>query len=112
VPSAQRASSVWGLFTSTCSDYRLSTPQTGAHPQEEFEMKKNLIAASVFVFGLVLGGASAYASSPTQGANVPRITEEMAACISACRSSVSDFIERNTLGAGGRSGLKVFMPTI
>jgi hypothetical protein len=28
------------------------------------------------------------------------------------RSSVSDFIERNTLGAGGRSGLKVFMPTI
>ncbi|MCY1082751.1 LysM peptidoglycan-binding domain-containing protein [Archangium lansingense] len=28
------------------------------------------------------------------------------------RSSVSDFIERNTLGAGGRSGFKVFMPTI
>jgi LysM repeat protein len=28
------------------------------------------------------------------------------------RSSVSDFIERNTLGAGGRSGLKVFMPII
>jgi hypothetical protein len=28
------------------------------------------------------------------------------------RSSVSDFIERNTLGAGGRSGLKIFMPTI
>jgi LysM repeat protein len=26
------------------------------------------------------------------------------------RSSVSDFIERNTLGAGGRSGLKIFMP--
>lgn len=26
------------------------------------------------------------------------------------RSSYSDFIERNTLGAGGRSGLKVFMP--
>ena len=28
------------------------------------------------------------------------------------RSSVSDFIERNTLGAGGRTGFKVFMPTI
>ena len=28
------------------------------------------------------------------------------------RSSVSDFIERNTLGAGGRSGLKIFMPTM
>ncbi len=26
------------------------------------------------------------------------------------RSSYSDFVERNTLGAGGRSGLKVFMP--
>ncbi len=28
------------------------------------------------------------------------------------RSSVSDFIERNTLGAGGRSGLKIFVPTM
>jgi murein DD-endopeptidase MepM/ murein hydrolase activator NlpD len=28
------------------------------------------------------------------------------------RSSVSDFIERNTLGAGGRTGLKIFMPTV
>ncbi len=28
------------------------------------------------------------------------------------RGSVSDFIERNTLGAGGRSGLKIFMPTV
>jgi LysM repeat protein len=28
------------------------------------------------------------------------------------RSSVSDFIERNTLGAGGRSGLKIFVPTV
>ena len=28
------------------------------------------------------------------------------------RSSVSDFIERNTLGAGGRTGLKIFMPTM
>jgi hypothetical protein len=28
------------------------------------------------------------------------------------RSSVSDFIERNTLGAGGRTGLKIFRPTI
>jgi len=26
------------------------------------------------------------------------------------RSSISDFIERNTLGAGGRSGFKVFQP--
>ncbi|MCU0697777.1 MAG: LysM peptidoglycan-binding domain-containing protein [Myxococcaceae bacterium] len=26
------------------------------------------------------------------------------------RSSFSDFIERNTLGAGGRSGLKIFAP--
>jgi peptidoglycan hydrolase-like protein with peptidoglycan-binding domain len=28
------------------------------------------------------------------------------------RSSVSDFIERNTLAAGGRSGLKIFRPTL
>jgi LysM repeat protein len=28
------------------------------------------------------------------------------------RSSVSDFIESNTLGAGGRSGLKIFRPTL
>lgn len=28
------------------------------------------------------------------------------------RSSVSDFIERNTLAAGGRSGLKIFVPTM
>ena len=28
------------------------------------------------------------------------------------KSSVSDFVERNTLGAGGRSGFKVFMPVI
>ena len=26
------------------------------------------------------------------------------------RSSASDFVERNTLGAGGRSGLRIFMP--
>jgi hypothetical protein len=26
------------------------------------------------------------------------------------RSSTSDFIEQNTLGAGGRSGLKIFVP--
>ncbi|MET0404809.1 MAG: CHAP domain-containing protein, partial [Cystobacter sp.] len=28
------------------------------------------------------------------------------------RSSVSDFIERNTLGATGRSGLKIFRPIL
>ncbi|WP_224362314.1 LysM peptidoglycan-binding domain-containing protein [Hyalangium versicolor] len=28
------------------------------------------------------------------------------------KGSVSDFIERNTLGAGGRSGLKIFIPTM
>lgn len=28
------------------------------------------------------------------------------------RSSVSDFIERNTLGARGRTGLKIFIPTM
>jgi len=28
------------------------------------------------------------------------------------KSSVSDFVESNTLGAGGRSGFKVFMPVI
>jgi hypothetical protein len=28
------------------------------------------------------------------------------------RSSVSDFIESNTLGAGGRTGLKIFRPTM
>ncbi|WP_414641401.1 hypothetical protein [Archangium sp.] len=28
------------------------------------------------------------------------------------RSTVSDFIESNTLNAGGRSGLKIFRPTL
>jgi hypothetical protein len=50
-------------------------------------MKKNVIAASVFVFGLVLGGASAFASSPTAGGTAPSITPEMAACISACQEA-------------------------
>lgn len=48
-------------------------------------MKKNLIAASVFVFGLFLGGASAFASSP--GGSGTHITPEMAACISSCEAN-------------------------
>jgi hypothetical protein len=28
------------------------------------------------------------------------------------RAPVSEFIQSNTLGAGGRSGLKIFMPTM
>jgi hypothetical protein len=51
-------------------------------------MKKNLIAASVFVLGLFLGGASAYASSANAGGSSPQqITPEMAACISACQAA-------------------------
>lgn len=50
-------------------------------------MKKNLVAASVFVFGLFLGGASAYASSSNAGGPSTNITPEMAACISACEAA-------------------------
>jgi hypothetical protein len=50
-------------------------------------MKKKLIAASVFLFGLGIGGAAAAASSITSGTgSTPGITEEMAACVYACES--------------------------
>ncbi|WP_120647160.1 hypothetical protein [Corallococcus llansteffanensis] len=47
-------------------------------------MKRKLITATVFLFGLALGGASASASSPTMDAPVPAITQEMARCVYAC----------------------------
>ena len=50
-------------------------------------MKKKLIVASVFLFGLGLGGASARASSGPPGGEVPSITPEMAQCISACQAA-------------------------
>ncbi|MCY1043028.1 hypothetical protein OV208_17035 [Corallococcus sp. bb12-1] len=50
-------------------------------------MKMKLITASVFMFGLIVGGTSATASSPSKDAPVPGITQEMARCISACTSN-------------------------
>lgn len=49
-------------------------------------MKKNLIAATVFLFGLGLGGASAFASSKTPEAGPTNITEQMAQCIANCQA--------------------------
>ncbi|GMU03990.1 hypothetical protein [Corallococcus caeni] len=54
-------------------------------------MKRKLLTASVFLFGLVLGGASASASSPSKDAPVPSITPEMAACIADCQSGGQTF---------------------
>ncbi|RKH22505.1 hypothetical protein D7Y13_31495 [Corallococcus praedator] len=45
-----------------------------------------MITASVFMFGLLVGGASATASSPAKDAPVPGITEEMARCVYECTS--------------------------
>jgi hypothetical protein len=48
-------------------------------------MKKKLITASVFLFGLGLGGAAAAASS--MGSGPQGITEEMARCVSDCTAN-------------------------
>lgn len=48
-------------------------------------MKKKLITATVFVFGVVLGGVAG-ASGVTPSSTAPSITPEMAACISACQA--------------------------
>ncbi|WP_146209691.1 hypothetical protein [Vitiosangium sp. GDMCC 1.1324] len=53
-------------------------------------MKKNLLAASVFLFGLGLGGAAAASSGGTPGGSPPSITPEMAACIYACEQAGGD----------------------
>lgn len=51
-------------------------------------MKKKLLTASVFVFGLMLGGASASASSlDSAGPGPSQITPEMAQCIADCQAS-------------------------
>jgi hypothetical protein len=51
-------------------------------------MKKNLLTASVFVFGLILGGASASASNLGPSSPGPlNITEEMARCIRYCQAA-------------------------
>jgi hypothetical protein len=48
-------------------------------------MKSKLIAAGVFLVGLGLGGAAAAATRSTPEADVPSITEEMAACVYECK---------------------------
>jgi hypothetical protein len=50
-------------------------------------MKRKMIVASIFLFGLGLGGASARASGVTPGTDVPSITPEMAQCVSACEAA-------------------------
>ncbi|WP_224250155.1 hypothetical protein [Hyalangium gracile] len=47
-------------------------------------MKSKLIAASVFLMGLGIGGAAAAASRGAPEAEAPRITEEMARCVYQC----------------------------
>ncbi|MBN8228597.1 hypothetical protein JYK02_13880 [Corallococcus macrosporus] len=54
-------------------------------------MKRKLLTTSVFLFGLVLGGASASASSPSKDAPVPSITPEMSACLAACQNDGQTF---------------------
>ena len=49
-------------------------------------MKRKLITTTVFLFGLAMGGATASASSPAKGAPGQGITEEMAACVYACKA--------------------------
>lgn len=49
-------------------------------------MKKNLIAVSVFVFGLVVG-ATASASGVNAGGPSTSITPEMAQCVSDCQAA-------------------------
>ncbi|MFP2907586.1 hypothetical protein ACLESD_21560 [Pyxidicoccus sp. 3LFB2] len=50
-------------------------------------MKTKLIAASVFLFGLGLGGGAARASSMAAESGPSGITEEMARCVSDCKAN-------------------------
>lgn len=54
-------------------------------------MKKKLIAASVFVFGLGLGSASAgtFSSNPATGPS--SISPEQAQCISECQAAGGEY---------------------
>jgi hypothetical protein len=49
-------------------------------------MKKKLITATVFVFGVVLGGVAG-ASGITPSSTAPSITPEMAQCIHDCQAA-------------------------
>ncbi|CAM3746881.1 hypothetical protein COSO111634_24610 [Corallococcus soli] len=62
-------------------------PTPRAHFQRMPKMKRKLLTATVFMFGLALGGTSAIASSPSPEATVPGITQEMARCVYECQSN-------------------------
>ncbi len=74
-------------------------------PRDKFKQVNMSLEEALKIPGLVL----TWESTPSR---LGSIYGHTAITTGDGRSSVSDFIERNTLGAGGRSGLKIFMPTI
>jgi LysM repeat protein len=74
-------------------------------PRDKFKQVNMSLADALKIPGLVLTWEKTSTAAGSKYGHTAITTGDG-------RSSVSDFIERNTLGAGGRSGLKIFMPTI
>jgi LysM repeat protein len=74
-------------------------------PKDKFKQVNMSLAEALKVPGLVL-------TWEKTSSRLGSIYGHTAITTGDGKSSVSDFVERNTLGAGGRSGFKVFMPII
>jgi LysM repeat protein len=74
-------------------------------PRDKFKQVNMSLAEALKIPGLVL----TWEKTATRAGSIYGHT---AITTGDGRSSVSDFIERNTLAAGGRTGLKIFMPTM
>ncbi|PTL82890.1 LysM domain-containing protein [Vitiosangium sp. GDMCC 1.1324] len=74
-------------------------------PRDKFKQVNISLAEALKIPGLVLTWEKTSTAAGSKYGHTAITTGDG-------RSSVSDFIERNTLGAGGRSGLKIFVPTM
>ncbi|HEX8536610.1 MAG TPA: LysM domain-containing protein, partial [Cystobacter sp.] len=74
-------------------------------PRDKFKQVNMSLAEALKIPGMVLTWEKTSSAAGSKYGHTAITTGDG-------RSSVSDFIERNTLGAGGRSGLKIFMPTM
>ena len=74
-------------------------------PRDKFKQVNMSLAEALKIPGMVLTWEKTSSAAGSKYGHTAITTGDG-------RSSVSDFIERNTLGAGGRTGLKIFMPTM
>jgi LysM repeat protein len=74
-------------------------------PKDKFKQVNMSLAEALKIPGMVLTWEKTSSAAGSKYGHTAITTGDG-------RSSVSDFIERNTLGAGGRTGLKIFMPTM